>query len=214
MSQKILPQKLSAMLFDMDGTILNSIAAAERVWARWASRHGLDVEAFLPTIHGVRSTETIAKLNLPGVDPEVEALKITNEEISEAEGIVEIPGAAEFLNSLPLNKWAVVTSAPLGLAHSRLKAAGLPVPSVLISAEDVEYGKPNPECYILAAQKLGVEISNCLVFEDAEAGILAAEAAGAHLVVVTSTHKAALVSPHLSIKDYTESRDALLGRIL
>jgi len=207
-------RKFSALLFDMDGTILNSIAVAEKIWGDWAAGFGIDVESFLPTIHGIRSVENIAKLNLPGVDAESEAQKITNAEISEVDGVVPIPGAEEFLKSLPKNKWAVVTSAPRKLALARLVAVGFPLPSVLVAAEDVKRGKPDPECYILAAKQLGVDPRDCLVFEDAEAGIQAGQASGAQVVVVTSTHRSVLKTDHFSIKDYVDHHESLLGKII
>jgi sugar-phosphatase len=172
----------------MDGTVLNSQAVADRVWGDWATEHGLDLDTFLPTIRGVRSVDTIAALQLPGINPEVEAQRITKTEIATVDGIVEISGAAKFLRSLPADSWAIVTSAPVALAEARLKAAGLPLPPVLITSEDVTIGKPDPQCYELAAQKLGVNASECLVFEDADVGIAAARAAGATVIVVTETH--------------------------
>ncbi len=186
----------------MDGTILNSIAAAERIWAAWAARQGLDVQAFLPTIHGARAIDTIARLGLPGIDPGTEADAITIAEIADVEGIVELPGAARFLASLPTHRWAVVTSAPRALALRRMQAAGVPVPDVLVSADDVAEGKPNPACYVLAARQLGVDVADCLVFEDAPVGLRAGEAAGASLMLVTSTHRHPVVSPYRSIRDY------------
>ena len=179
-----------ALLFDMDGTILNSIAAAERVWTAWAERHGLDVAAFLPTIHGVRGIETITRLALPGVDPHAEAHAILLAEIEDVDGVEAIEGAAAFLASLPADRWAIVTSSPRRLALRRLAAAGLPTPAVLVTAEDVARGKPAPDCFLLAAERLGQRIEDCLVFEDAPAGIQAAEAAGAAVAVVTVTHQA------------------------
>src|SRR3954466_2032935 len=110
----------------MDGTLLSSIAAAERVWARWAERHGLDLAAFLPTIHGVRSVETVRRLGLPGVDPEAEAAAITREEMDDVDGIEAVAGVRAFLATLPAGRWAVVTSAPRALARRRIEAAGLP----------------------------------------------------------------------------------------
>lgn len=213
-----------AMLFDMDGTITHSIEAAERIWARWAKAQGLDVDAFLPTIHGVRTVDTIARLNLPGVDPATEAAKITATEINDTEGVKEIPGAIALLRALPSDRWAVVTSAPRALAESRMQAAGLPSPPLLISAEDVRVGKPAPEGYLAAARKLGVDIAQCLIFEDADAGIQAAEASGGQLIVVTSTHNrqagsAPLVSPpqvskpYIAIEDFRETKASLLRKL-
>jgi mannitol-1-/sugar-/sorbitol-6-phosphatase len=195
-------KRYKAFLFDMDGTVINSIAAAERVWGEWAKAHGLDVEAFLPTIHGARSIDTVSNLNLPGIDPVAEAKAVTEGEIVTVEGIVEIPGAAAFVKSLPADKWAIVTSAPRALAIARLNAAGMPLPEVVITAEDVVHGKPSPEGYILAARKLSVDVTDCLVFEDAEVGIRAAEAVGADVMVITTTHAHPKTFGHASIADY------------
>jgi sugar-phosphatase len=191
-----------AFLFDMDGTVLNSIAAAERIWAAWALRHGVDVASFLPTIHGVRAIDTINRLALPGVDAEAEAAFITEAEIEDVEGIIEVPGAANFLKSLPANQWAIVTSAPKALALRRMAAAGIPQPLVMVTAEDVSAGKPDPAGYRLAAKRLGIEPADCLIFEDATVGILAAEAAGADLIVVTATHDHPLQTPHTTLASY------------
>ena len=193
-----------AFLFDMDGTVLNSIAAAERIWAAWAVRHGVDVETFLPTIHGVRAIDTITRLNLPGVDAEAQAAFITEAEIEDVEGIVEIRGAAAFLKSLPANQWAIVTSAPRDLALRRMAAAGIPEPAVMITAEDVSAGKPDPAGYRLAARRLGLEPADCLIFEDAAVGIQAAEAAGAPLMIITATHQHPIKTPHVTIASYRE----------
>jgi sugar-phosphatase len=191
-----------AFLFDMDGTVLTSIAAAERVWTTWAVRHGVDVESFLPTIHGARAIDTIRRLGLPGVDAEAEAAWITEAEIDDVDGVFEVAGAAKFLRSLPARQWAIVTSAPRELALRRMAAAGIPEPGVMVTAEDVTAGKPDPAGYRLAARRLGVEPGQCLVFEDATVGILAAEAAGADLVIVTATHEQPIETLHGTLVDY------------
>lgn len=193
-----------AILLDMDGTILTSIKAAERVWAQWARRHGLDVDAFLPTIHGMRAIETIRRLNLPGIDPEIEATAITAAEMDDIGGIEAIAGAAAFLDTLPRSRWAIVTSAPRALALRRIAAAGLPVPPLIIAAEDVINGKPAPDCFRLAAEKLGVAVEKCLIFEDSQAGITAAEKADAAIVVVTATHHSQIALNHPAIADYRD----------
>ncbi|WP_085630488.1 HAD-IA family hydrolase [Pseudomonas sp. R16(2017)] len=198
----VLNRAFGAFLFDMDGTVLNSIAAAERIWSAWAVHHGVDVDSFLPTIHGVRAIDTIRRLNLPGVDAQAQAAYITVAEIEDVEGVVEIPGAAAFLKALPADRWAMVTSAPRDLALRRMAAAGIPEPAVMITAEDVTTGKPDPAGYRLAAERLGVEPGDCLVFEDATAGILAAEAVGAPLMVITATHQYPLETPHATIDRY------------
>jgi sugar-phosphatase len=135
----------AAFLFDMDGTILTSIIAAERVWAAWARSHGLDVDVFLPTIHGKRSVDTVRGLGLPDIDAEAEAHRITLAEIEDVDGIEAIAGVAAFLATLPAERWAIVTSAPRALAQARIAAAGLPLPPVLVAAEDVKHGKPAPD---------------------------------------------------------------------
>lgn len=198
--------KYRAFLFDMDGTILTSIAAAERVWTTWAVRHGVDVDSFLPTIHGVRAIDTISRLGLPGMDAEAEAAWITEAEIEDVDGVLEVAGAAKFLRSLPARQWAIVTSAPRELALRRMAAAGIPEPEVMVTAEDVTAGKPDPAGYRLAARRLGVEPAQCLVFEDATVGILAAEAAGADLMMVTATHEQPVKTPHATLASYESVR--------
>jgi sugar-phosphatase len=194
----------AAYLFDMDGTILTSIASAERTWTAWAIAQGLDVATFLPTIHGVQSVETIRRLNLPGVDPVAEAAAITAAEMLDVGDVAPIDGADRFLASLPPGRWAIVTSAPRALAKVRLAAAGIPLPPLLVSAEDAVNGKPAPDCFLLAAERLGVAASECLVFEDAPAGIAAAEAAGCGVVVVTATHAHRLETAHATIAGYAD----------
>ncbi|CAI8986451.1 MULTISPECIES: HAD family hydrolase [Pseudomonas] len=202
--ETVFNRAFGAFLFDMDGTVLNSIAAAERIWSAWAVRHGVNVETFLPTIHGVRAIDTITRLNLPGVDAEAQAAFITKAEIEDVEGIVEIPGAAAFLKSLPADRWAMVTSAPRDLALRRMAAAGIPEPVVMITAEDVSAGKPDPAGYRLAAKRLGLEPADCLIFEDATVGIQAAEAAGAPLMIITTTHQHPLETAHATIASYRD----------
>lgn len=192
----------AAFLFDMDGTLLTSLAAAERVWSRWAARHGLDVPRFLPTIHGMRALDTIRRQNLPGVDPEAEADWITQAEIDDVEGVEPIEGAAAFLQALPPDRWAVVTSAPRALALRRIEAAGLLLPPLLVSAEDVQQGKPAPDPYLLGARLLGVPAAACMVFEDAPAGIQSAEAAGASVTVVTASHSHPMTTSHPTLSSY------------
>lgn len=191
-----------AFMFDMDGTVLNSIAAAERIWTTWALRHGIDVPSFLPTIHGARAIDTVNRQALPGVDAEAEAAWVTKAEVEDVEGIVEVAGAAQFLKSLPARQWAIVTSAPRELALRRMAAAGIPEPEVLVTAQDVSAGKPDPAGYLLAAERLGFDVKDCLIFEDAAVGIQAAEASGADLVVITSTHPHPIQTPHATLASY------------
>ncbi|MDX3978582.1 HAD family hydrolase [Shinella sp.] len=191
-----------AFLFDMDGTLLDSTAVVERVWGRWCARNGFDPALFIRTIHGVRAIDVITPLALPGVDPRREAIVIQDEELIDVEGIRPVPGAIEFLRALPRDRWAIVTSAPTELARKRMAAAGIPFPDVMISGEDVANGKPNPACYLLGAKRLGFAPAKCLAFEDATAGILAAEGAGSDVTVITATHHTKMVTSYMSVSDY------------
>jgi sugar-phosphatase len=146
--------------------------------------------------------ETIARLNLPGVDPETEADAIMRAEMEDVSDITPIAGAPTFLAALPPERWAIVTSAPRQLAERRIAAAGLPLPPLMIAAEDVEHGKPAPDCFLLGAKKLGVAAPDCLVFEDSPAGLTAADAAGAAALAITATHTHPLETGHPKHRDY------------
>ncbi len=176
-------QAFDAFLFDMDGTILDSSAASERVWGEWAREKGIPT----PPYHGRRVEDTMADLKDAGIDPVKSAAEVTARELTDLAGIVPIPGAVEFLSKLPPERWAVVTSAPRELALRRIQAAGLPLPPTLVSAEDVTTGKPSPDPFLAGAKKLGVDPSRCLVFEDADAGIRSGEAAGCSVLVILHT---------------------------
>lgn len=199
------PRAYQAFLFDMDGTLITSTLAAERVWTRWAGRHGLDVAALLSVMHGVRAIDTIRNQNLPDIDLDAEVAWVERGEIEDVEGVAPIPGAIDFVKRLPPDRWAVVTSASVPLARARLKAAGVTPPAVMITAEDVERGKPDPAGYLKAAATLGFDIADCLVFEDAEAGIKAGEAAGADVVVVTAAWTHPLQTDHPTLADYADA---------
>jgi sugar-phosphatase len=186
----------------MDGTLLNSVAVANRIWARWAERHGLDAAKVIEVLHGVRVVDTVRRFATKGMDVEHEAELITAAEVADVDGVVEIAGARAFLERLPGERWAIVTSAPRRLAIRRLEAAGLPIPAVLVSAEDVRNGKPAPEGFLAAANALGVAASDCLIWEDAPAGIAAAEAAGATLIVVEASHQLRENAGRLRVRDY------------
>lgn len=199
------PRAYQAFLFDMDGTLITSTLAAERVWTRWAGRHGLDVAALLSVMHGVRAIDTIRNQNLPDIDLDAEVAWVERGEIEDVDGVAAIAGAIDFVKRLPPERWAVVTSASIPLARARLKAAGVTPPAVMITAEDVERGKPDPAGYLKAAATLGYDIADCLVFEDAEAGIRAGEAAGADVVVVTAAWTHPLQRDHPTLADYADA---------
>ena len=177
----------SAILFDLDGVLVDSAAFVERQWRRWARARGLRPEPFLRVCHGRRALETI-RIAAPELDAEAEVKAFVPVEDEGAEAIGPLAGAGRLLGVLPLGSWAVATSGLRPIATSRLRRAGLPVPPVLVCAEDVARGKPSPDAYLLAARELGVLPSACLVVEDAPAGIQAARAAGMPVVGVTTTH--------------------------
>ena len=192
----------AAFVFDMDGTLINSIASANRVWTRWAESHGLDPVAVLRVMHGVRAVETIRRLNVPGMDVEHEAAVLTQAEIDDLDGIQPIKGAVDLLQDLPPERWAIATSAPRELAVKRLAAAGIPKPRTLITADDVTRGKPARDCFAMAARQLDVAAAECLVWEDSIAGVQAAVAAGSDVMVISATHEKRLETEHPVIVDY------------
>jgi len=174
------------LLFDLDGVLIDSTPAVARVWSRWAIEHGFDPEDTVRRAHGRPSITTIREL-LPNADHEAENQKVERGEIEDIEGLVPLPGAREFLNSLHPNEWTIVTSCTRPLAETRLKAAGLPIPPRLLTSNDVKFGKPNPEPYLKGAAILGFPAMDCVVFEDAPAGIRAGKAAGATVISFTTT---------------------------
>lgn len=184
----------------MDGTLLSSIAAVERVWTVWAQRHGIDPASFIPTMHGRRAVETIGRLNLPGIDVDHEVRLLTEAEMADVGGIAQIDGAVDFLAALPPDRWAIVTSAKRELALRRIEATALLLPQILITADDVSAGKPAPDGFLLAARRLGAAPEDCVVFEDAVPGVRSAEAAGTAVVVIGSAER--LGVKHPSIANY------------
>lgn len=177
----------AAVLFDLDGVLVDSTASVGRVWKVWAEQQGLDPEAVIRTAHGRRTIETI-RLCAPHIDAESAVKMLEQLEIEDTLELAVIPGASQLLASLPPDRWAVVTSGTRPLALSRLKAAGLPTPVVLVSADDVSSGKPHPEPYRKGAEKLGVAADQCIVFEDTPPGIDAGCAAGMPVIALTTTY--------------------------
>jgi sugar-phosphatase len=174
------------MLFDMDGVLVSSIASANRCWKEWAHFYGVAVADDFQIPHGVRA-EDIVRLLAPHVDVAEGLKRIEDMEIHDVSDIVTLPGALALLQSMPLERWAIVTSATNPLLAARLKAAGLPQPERLISANDVQRGKPDPQPYLMGAARLAVSPKDCLVFEDAPSGVKAGVAAGARVVGVLGT---------------------------
>jgi sugar-phosphatase len=185
----------------MDGTLVDSTLCVERQWAKFADRNNLDYQKIMAVSHGRPNAETIRDVAPHLAQPEIVA-RFDAEELLDREGIVEVGGAAAFVESVPSGKWAVVTSASRALAEVRLSCAGLPIPEVLITADDISHGKPHPEGYLLAAQRLGFAPSQCLVFEDTPAGLLAAERAGMQSVAIATTFPCEKLQWAVCIKDF------------
>jgi|SRR5579862_1671387 len=179
----------SAILFDLDGVLCDSTGAVDREWREWARRKGVDADAVMAIAHGVRTIEVIRRV-APHLDAQAEADAIENDEANDQEGVLVMPGAAELVRSIPHGRWGVVTSGSRLLASARLPFCGLPVPDVLVTSDDVINGKPHPEPYLKGAERLGFDPAECLVIEDAPAGIQAARAAGMKVIGITSTYKA------------------------
>ena len=177
-------------LFDMDGTLVDSTKAVESVWGRWAEGHGIPFADFRHTMHGRRAIDIMRTIVPPHLDADEELKTIDGDELVETEGIVPIPGAVRLLASLPRGSWALVTSAQLPLARVRMAAAGLPLPDVVVSADDIREGKPNPACYRLAMERLGCRPEDAVVFEDAAAGLAAGHAAGCRTIALATTQTA------------------------
>ena len=178
--------RCSAFLFDLDGVLIDSTPAVQRVWARWAMERGFDADAVVAHAHGRPSLSTIKRF-LPDADHESENREVERREIDDVEGIVVLPGAAELLTSLAPHRWTIATSCTRRLAEARLRAAGLPIPQYIVTATDVTRGKPDPEPFLKAAAKLGFSASDCVVCEDVPAGVLAGKAAGARVVALRTT---------------------------
>lgn len=174
------------LLFDLDGVLIDSTPAVARVWTKWAIAHGFDPEETVRQAHGRPSIATIRDL-LPNADAAKENEVVLRGEIEDTEGVVALPGASDLLKSVPLDRWALVTSCARPLAEVRLTTAGLPIPHRMVTSDDVRIGKPDPEPYLKGAALLGVPASKCVVFEDAPAGIRSGKSAGALVVALRST---------------------------
>ncbi len=191
-----------ALLFDNDGTLVSSLASVDRCWTRWATEYGITAEEFARVeLHGRPAAEIAADLLPAHVVPEAVA-RIEDLEVEDVPngGVHLLPGTRAFLDSLPAERWAVVTSATRRLAEARLDAVGI-LPKTLVAADDITRGKPDPEPYLLAARTLGVDPARCVVFEDAPAGLAAGRAAGMTTVALTTTHQAHELHADLVVDD-------------
>ena len=176
----------AAILFDMDGVLIDSTPAVARVWSQWARERGFDPEKVVRLAHGRPSISTICDL-LPNADHEAENREVERREIADLEGVVPLPGARRLLASLPPERYAIVTSSTRKLAEARLRAAELPVPKFFVTSSDIVNGKPHPEPYLKAAAKLGADPRECIVVEDVPTGIRSGKAAGARVIAFPTT---------------------------
>src|SRR5882672_2779299 len=176
----------SALLFDLDGVLIDSNPAVSRVWSAWAEERGFDPAEVVAHAHGRPSLATVRKY-LPTADHEAENREVERREIKDVEGVVLLPGARELLQSLPPDRWTIATSCTRPLAEVRLRAASLPVPEHIVTSTDVTHGKPHPEPFLKAAAKLGFPASACIVVEDVPARIRAGKAAGARVIALRTT---------------------------
>jgi sugar-phosphatase len=200
-----------ALLLDMDGTLVNSDAVVERIWRRWAERHGLDADEVMKVVHGRQGHASMAVL-LPDRPVEqnlADNTRMLAEETADVEGVVAIPGAPEFLASLHGLPHALVTSADVALSTARMAAAGLGLPDVRVTAESVGASKPDPEGFLKGAAELGVDPADCIVFEDSGAGIAAGRAAGMRVVGVGA--RARFHGPDVVVEDLTRVRAESAG---
>jgi sugar-phosphatase len=174
------------ILFDLDGVLVDSTPAVARVWTVWANKHGFVPEEVVRKAHGRPSIATIREL-LPSADAAAENREVERGEIEDTGGVIPLPGALEMLQALPQDRWAIATSCTRRLAEVRIRAANLPLPAHRITSSDVQRGKPDPEPYIKAAQILGFAPADCIVVEDAPAGIRAGRASGARVLTLRTT---------------------------
>ena len=178
--------RCAAILFDLDGVLLDSTRVVAAQYTRWALENGLDPVVVMHAAHGVRTIEVIQRV-APHLDAEAETSKIEKREAVDDE-VVRMPGAVELVNSIPPGRWCVVTSGTRLLATTRMRRFGVPIPDILVTADDVKRGKPDPEPYLKGAQLLSVDPAECVVVEDAPAGIQAAHAAGMKVISLPSTY--------------------------
>ncbi len=175
-----------ALLFDLDGVLINSTPAVARVWRKWATEHGFNPDEVVARAHGRPSLTTVREY-LPNADHEAENREVERREIEDLEGVVPLPGALDLLTSLPQARWTIVTSCTRALAEVRIAAAGLPLPQKMITSNDITHGKPHPEPYLKGAALLGFSANDCVVFEDVPAGVRSGKQSGAKVIAFTTT---------------------------
>jgi sugar-phosphatase len=192
----------AAILFDLDGVLVDSTGSVDRQWRAWAREQGIDEESVIAIAHGVRSIEVIRAV-APHLDAIAETRKLESREAADP-AIAVMPGAIDLVRSIPEDQWCVVTSGTRQLASARLERVGIPRPKVMVAADDVVKGKPDPEPYLKGAELLGVDAAKCLVIEDAPAGIRSAHAAGMKVIALASTYPASALG----------EADAVISRLM
>jgi sugar-phosphatase len=198
-----------AILFDLDGVLVDSQECVERTWRGWATRHGFDPERVIVAAHGRRAIDTIHAV-APALDADAELAALISTEATATEGVHEVPGARELVQALPAARWAVVTSGTRAVAEFRLRHARVPLPPVMICADEIERGKPDPQGYLRAAKRLGFAPTDCIVVEDAPPGIEAAHAAGMRAIAVTTTFaRAELAAAEAIVSALTQMQASL-----
>lgn len=176
-----------AILFDLDGVLVNSAECVERTWRGWSSRHGLNADDVIAVAHGRRTIETVGKV-APHLDAPNEVIELEAREAMTSEGIYEVEGARDLIARLPTNRWAIVTSGTRAIASFRLNLVGIPIPRVMVCADEISQGKPHPEGYLSAASRLGFKPAECVVIEDTPPGIEAAHAGGMRAIAIAATY--------------------------
>jgi sugar-phosphatase len=184
--------RCAALLFDLDGVLINSTPAVARVWRGWAVEHGFDPDEVVARAHGRPSLVTVREY-LPNADHEAENREVERREIEDLEGVVALPGALDLLARLPADRWTIVTSCTRSLAEVRIKAAGLPPAKNLITSNDITHGKPHPDPYLKGASILRFPAAECIVLEDVPTGIRSGKAAGARVIAFRTTVRESLL---------------------
>ncbi|PHM45386.1 hydrolase [Xenorhabdus mauleonii] len=207
LSEKVI--EVDAILFDMDGTLIDSSSACARIWSRWAQYYGLDSQSVIDQSHGRRPEDTAR--SILGDDADIQAAVdiFTVEEAKESH-VTTISGAKELIFAIPEGKWAIVTSSTENIATTRLAYCGIPEPKALVTAEKVQAGKPDPEGYLQAAEKLGVDIHRCLVVEDAPGGIEAGHRSGAYVIALATTYPPSKFPDDVVVSDL---RDIIVSHV-
>lgn len=210
-SMSIVTLKARGILFDMDGILISSIGSVERSWTHWCQLRGVNPAEALAIVHGCRAIDTLAKMR-PDLDAHEELALLEQMEIDDVEDLRVLDGIPALLSSLPADRWTIVTSATERLARVRLGQAGLPVPAHIVTGDQVTHGKPHPEPYLAGARLLGLDPSECIVFEDAASGTNSGRAAGCTVVATLFSHREEqLAAAHYLVQDLSRVRAEVLG---